>query len=506
MKQSIGFSFFILLLSSILVTGCIFVGVKPGDDSSTGKGTVTVQIKTEEADITVKDASLKVKKGAKWQEIKSTVRDNLSYDKTYEVILRLATQNGKALEPEFLFNTDTVIWATWQMVTLTIKDDKPSVELKGPDSMKIKKNTRWNMIKDGINKRVVCEIGLTIGQWKLDDGYPLMDNFLFQKDTTITVTKRLDDACMNNMALEVERVVPPYNGIEGTDTGVTSKLQTVFGKGRTVYLTPYRIGKTEVTYKLWKEVYDWALTRSYRFAHKGVNSFDYKPDTADSSEADRYPVTEISWYDCLVWCNAYTEKTSGNTNECVYRTKNGILKDATAKSHIAELRFDNTKKGFRLPTEAEWEYAARYTDPNNTKNADRYGSIWLTKLDSASGASANTKDPTETAKVAWYASNTSISMELGTHPVGKKRANVLGLCDMSGNLAEWCFDRRTNRNSIEAEKGEHTDPTGPATGDYRVVRGGAYNSLPDSIAIGDRSLAKADDKTNTITFRVVCTP
>ena len=78
----------------------------------------------------------------------------------------------------------------------------------------------------------------------------------------------------------------------------------VFRAGRKVKLSPYKLGKTEVTYKLWKEVYDWAVKaeNGYKFANEGVKGSD------GTGNDEEQPVTTISWRDCIVWCDAYTEK------------------------------------------------------------------------------------------------------------------------------------------------------------------------------------------------------
>ena len=310
------------------------------------------------------------------------------------------------------------------------------------------------------------------------------------------------------------KIIPPANGIVGIDPDYTlpfsgaDRWKGVFIKDRKVKLSPYKLGKTEVTCKLWREVYGWAESNGYTFANYGQqgshNHGNYKEQ----------PITKVSWRDCIVWCNAYTEMKMGK-DECVYRESNAsgaeVLKDATKKVEGSSTEFicdkayaDISKKGFRLPTEAEWEYAARWQG-SDTINAAQYGEVWLTKLNSASGAK-DKWDTAETGEVAWYSYNAfHIS-----NPVGKKRANALGLHDMNGNVNEWCFDWHNDNpafNDAAYEQGGIvTDPQGAASGSERVRRGGCWGDSAYHCTVGCRSDSDPDDRSIYLGFRVACRP
>ena len=280
--------------------------------------------------------------------------------------------------------------------------------------------------------------------------------------------------------------------------GTEAKWKGVFIKDRKVKLSPYKLGKTEVTYELWYEVLTWAKSNGYTFANKGEEGSRGTVGAAPTEAGKKEPVTMISWRDCIVWCNAYTEMKMGES-ECVYRkskTDSTVLKDARVTAACDAAYADMSKKGFRLPTEAEWEYAARWQGSDKT-NAAQYGDVWLTKLNSASGAKADWNDAAETGLVAWYSGNS----ERKTHPVGEKRANALGLHDMSGNVWEWCFD---GYGDIAANT--VTDPQGAALGSRRVLRGGSWNFIAGYCVVGDRDNSSPGNKSNNLGFRLACLP
>ena len=157
-----------------------------------------------------------------------------------------------------------------------------------------------------------------------------------------------------------------------------------------VTLSTYYIGKYEVTQAEWKAV-------------MGTNPSEFKGDSL--------PVENVSWDNCQEFIRKLNELTG---------------------------------KQFRLPTEAEWEYAAR---GGNLTQGYKY----------AGGDEVDT--------VAWYEGNSNNT----THPVGLKRPNELGLYDMSGNVIEWCQDWFGHYSSAS-----QTNPQGPVTGDSRVFRGGGW--------------------------------
>lgn len=142
--------------------------------------------------------------------------------------------------------------------------------------------------------------------------------------------------------------------------------------------------------------------------------------------------------------------------------------------------------GYRLPTEAEWEYAARYIDGTTFKPGDF-----------ASGATAAYTDGPATAAVAWYSSSM-------THAVGGKTANALGLYDMSGNVWEWTWDWQASYTT--GSPYTDADSKGPATGTNRVLRGGSWNTSAGLLQAASRDFSDPWGTYDDFGFRPVRRP
>ncbi len=231
-----------------------------------------------------------------------------------------------------------------------------------------------------------------------------------------------------------------------------------------VRVSSFAMAKVPVTQTLYREV-------------MGVNpSHHIGDDLLAEYQGSDLPAEQVSWFDAVRFCNRLSEQAGLRPCYRIMEPKKAAGEGREdQKTGLPEVEWIQSTNGYRLPTEAEWEYACRAGTATTFSFGDH---------------------PTQLAEYAWFDDNS----EQRTHEVGTKKPNKWGLHDLHGNVWEWCWDYYDDYRAVS---GIVNNPVGPRSGSGRVARGGSLVNEPWFLRSAYRLWVQPEDGVRNVGFRCV---